>query len=59
MPDCLIDGSFITAIDESRIVTALLESKGGVPALLLATIIAWELLVKPLYRMVKGRTNFS
>ena len=45
------------AIDESRVVTALLSSQGGTLALLAAWTLSWEFLVKPLGRLLRRATG--
>lgn len=55
MPDCPDFPSIVKAVDNSRVVTALLNSKGGTLALLAAWTLLWEFVLKPLGRWLKGR----
>ena len=45
--------ALVVAIDQSRLVTALLNSKGGTLALLAAWTLGWEFLVKPAGRFLR------
>lgn len=49
--------ALVEAIDQSRVVTALLNSTGGTVALLAAWTLSWEFLVKPFGRLLRRWTG--
>lgn len=57
--DCPDLDGLVVAIDQSRIVTALLNSKGGTLALLAAWTLGWEFIVKPIGGMLRRKSGPS
>lgn len=51
--DCPDLDALVIAIDQSRVITALLDSKGGTLALLASWTLGWEFLVKPFGRLLR------
>ena len=55
--DCPDLDGLVRAIDQSRVVTALLESKGGTLALLAAWTLFWEFAAKPVGRWIRRKES--